>query len=42
MILLVHVVTVERLVQLHLPSVISHLLASHVMHVPVHLEFYPS
>ena len=39
--LLVQVVTVECLVQLPLPSVISHLLASHVMHIPVRLEFYP-
>ena len=39
--LLVHVVMVECIVQLHLPSVISRLLASHVMHVPMHLEFYP-
>jgi len=35
------VVTVERLIQLPLPFVISRLLASHVMHIPVHLEFYP-
>ena len=40
--LLVHVVMIECLVQLHLPSMISRLLASHVLHVPVHLEFYPS
>ena len=39
--LLVHVVTVECLVQLHLSSMIRRLLASHVLHVPVHLEFYP-
>ena len=40
--LLVHVVTIKCLVQLHLPFVISHLLASHIMHIPVHLEFYPA
>ena len=39
--LLVHVVTVERLIQLPLPSMISRLLASHVTLIPVHLEFYP-
>ena len=39
--LLVQVVTVERLVQLPLPSVINRLLASHVTHIPVHLQFYP-
>ena len=39
--LLVQVVMVERLIQLPLPLVISHLLASHMMHIPMHLEFYP-
>ena len=39
--LLVQVVTVECLVKVPLPSMISRLLASHVMHIPVHLEFYP-
>ena len=39
--LLVQVVTIEHLVQLPLPSVISRLLASHMLHIPVHLEFYP-
>ena len=36
----VHVVTVERLIQLALPFVISHPLASHETHIPVHLLFY--
>jgi len=39
--LLVHVVMVACLVQLHLSTVINRLLASHVLHVPVHLGFYP-
>ena len=39
--LLVHVVMIERLVRLPLPSVISRLLASHVMHIHVHMKFYP-
>ena len=39
--LVVHVITIERLIQMPLPSVISHLLASHVTHIPVYLEFYP-
>ena len=36
--LLVHVVPVKGIVKLHLASVISRLLASHMLHVPVHLE----
>ena len=40
--LLVHSVPVEGLIKLHLTPVISRLLASHMLHVRVHLKLYPS
>ena len=40
--LLVHSVPVEGLIQLDLTPVIGRLLASHILHVPVHLELNPS
>ena len=39
--LLVLGVPIEALIQLHLTPVISRLLASHMLHVCVHLELYP-
>jgi len=39
--LLVHSVSVEGLIQLHLTPVIGRLLASHMLHVPMHLVLYP-
>ena len=39
--LLVQGVSVEALIQLHLTPVISRLLASHMLHICVHMELYP-